>query len=128
EAPIEVDGTRTILAAMQAQGVRRLIVVTSIGVGDSQDQVPLPFKMLMKTVLRKVMQAKEEQEKLVMASGLDWTIVRPGGLTDGPPTDRYTAGLDKSITAGQVSRADVAAFVLQQLADATYVQKTPAIT
>lgn len=128
EEPVEVEGTRAILQAMRSQGVRRLIVVTSIGVGDSKDQVPMFFKVLMKTALRKVMAAKEEQERLVKESGLDWVIVRPGGLIDGPPTGQYRHGLDKSIIAGQVRRSDVAAFVLQQLTDDTYLRQTPAIT
>jgi uncharacterized protein YbjT (DUF2867 family) len=84
--------------------------------------------MLMRTVLRKAMEDKERQEALVKASGLDWIIVRPGGLTDGPATGHYQAGLDPKISAGQVSRADVAAFVLQQLTDDTYLRQAPAIT
>lgn len=121
-------GTAVVVEAMKQLGVRRLIAVTSIGVGDSKDQVPFAFKMLMKTVLKKPMEDKERQEALIQSSGLDWTIVRPGGLTDGPATGKYTAGLDPKISAGQVSRADVAAFILKQLEDDTYLQKTPAIT
>lgn len=122
-------GTETIIDGMQAQGdPTRLVVVSSLGVGDSREQVPFAFKMLMKTVLKGVMEDKQQQETLVKASNLDWIIVRPGGLTDGPATGQYTAGLDREITAGQVTRADVAAFLLQQLTDDTYLHKTPAIT
>ncbi len=123
------QGTQVILDAIgQLGGPRRIVVVSSIGVGNSKDQVPFAFKMLMKTVLRKAIEDKERQEALVKASGLDWIIVRPGGLTDGPATGQYRAGLDPKISAGQVSRADVAAFVLQQLADDTYLRQAPAIT
>lgn len=122
------EGTKVILAAMQKLGVRRVVAVTSIGVGDSADQVPFAFKMLMKSVLKKPMEDKERQEQAVMASGLEWIIVRPGGLTDGPATGQYRAGLDKSIKAGQVSRADVADFVLQQLTGDAYLRKTPSIS
>jgi putative NADH-flavin reductase len=123
------QGTEVILDAIrQLGGPRRLVVVSSIGVGDSKDQVPFAFKMLMKTVLRKAMEDKERQETLVKASGLDWIIVRPGGLTDGPATGQYRAGLDPKISAGQIARADVAAFVLQQVTDDTYLRQTPAIT
>ncbi len=122
-------GTQIIVEAMQRLGrPKRIVVVSSLGVGESKDQVPFAFKMLMKTVLKKPMEDKERQEAVVKASGLDWTIVRPGGLTDGPATGRYRAGLDPKIVAGQVSRADVAAFVLQQLTDNTYLHKAPAIT
>lgn len=122
------EGTGHIIKAMQTAGVKRLVVVTSIGVGDSKDQVPMAFKLLMKTVLKAAMADKENQEALVRASGLDWVIVRPGGLTDGPRTGNYTAGTQKSIKAGQVARADVAEFVLKQLTDDTFLHQAPAIS
>jgi putative NADH-flavin reductase len=122
------NGTAVILRAMKDQGVPRVVVVTSLGVGDSLKQVSLPFRMMMQTVLKKPMEDKERQERMVMDSGLEWIIVRPGGLTDGPATGVYRSGLDPAISAGQVSRADVAAFVLQQLSDDTYLHRTPAIS
>lgn len=122
-------GTQVIVDAMTASGgPMRLIVVTSLGVGESRDQVPFAFKMLMNTVLKKPMEDKERQEALVKASDFDWIIVRPGGLTNGPATDSCKSGVDVKLTAGQVSRADVAAFVLQQLDDDTYLRQAPAIT
>jgi putative NADH-flavin reductase len=121
-------GTQQIISAMKAAGVRRLVVVTSIGVGDSKDQVPLAFKALMKTILRAAMEDKEGQETAVKASDLDWIIVRPGGLTDGPRTGQYSFGTQKTLKAGQVSRADVAEFVLKQLTDDTFLHQTPAIS
>mgnify|MGYP001388259561 CR=1 FL=1 len=122
------QGTENIMTAMQAAGVKRLVVVSSIGVGDSKDQVPLAFKMLMKTVLKSAMEEKEKQEAAVQASGLDWVIVRPGGLTDGPRTGNYKFGVGKAIKAGQVSRADVADFVLKQLTDDTFLHQAPSIS
>ncbi len=127
-ANVVSDGTAQILRAMQAQGIRRVVVVTSLGVGDSKDQIPFFFRIIVATALRGVMADKEIQEQLVRASGLDWTIVRPGGLVDGPPTGKATTGLDKQIKAGQVTRGDVAAFVLAQLTDRTYLHAAPAIT
>ena len=122
-------GTEVIVDAMTAAGgPGRLIVVTSLGVGESRDQVPFAFKMLMNTVLNKAMEDKERQEALVKASGFDWIIVRPGGLTNGPAIGSYKSGVDVNLTAGQVSRADVAAFVLLQLDDDTYLHQAPAIT
>ncbi len=121
-------GTKNIVAAMQEAGVKRLVVVTSLGVGDSKEQVPFVFKMLMKTVLKTAMQDKELQEQVVRDSGLEWVIVRPGGLTDNPAAGSYKVGTGKSVMAGQISRADVAAFVLQQLTDDTYLHQTPGIS
>lgn len=128
KTPIEAVGTEVILQAMQAQGVRRLIAVTSMGVGDSRSQINPAFRVIMDLTLKPIMQAKEAQEQLIQSSALDWTIIRPGGLTDGPPTGQYRHGLDRSIKGGRISRADVAAFVLKQIYDLTYLHQTPAVT
>ncbi len=123
------QGTQVIVTAMQRLArPRRIVIVSSIGVGDSKDQVPFAFKLLMKSILRKPMEDKERQEALVKASDLDWTIVRPGGLTDGPATGVYQVGTGGKVQAGQIARADVAAFVLKQLSDMTYLRQTPAIS
>ena len=69
-------GTGHIIEAMKAKArPRRLITVTSLGVGDSRDQVPAIFKMLIKTVLRKTLRDKEVQEKIIRDSGLVWKIL-----------------------------------------------------
>ena len=126
--PVEDRGTERILAAMKTQGVRRLIAVTSMGVGDSIEQVAAFFRAIMKLTLKRVMEAKERQEQAIMASDRDWTIVRPGGLTDGPRTGSYQFGTDKSIKATRVSRADVADFILRELTAGDYIRQTPAIS
>lgn len=128
QEPIESRGTNVILEQMQASGPRRLVVVSSMGVGDSIDQVALAFRLIMQMTLKRIMEDKERQEQLVMQSGLDWTIVRPGGLTDGPRTGRYQAGVEKTIRAGRVARADVADFVLSLLGDDRFLHQTPAIS
>jgi len=121
-------GTKNIITAMQAEGAKRLVVVTSLGVGDSKNQVPLAFKLVMKTVMRKIMADKELQEQYVQASGLDWVIVRPGELSNDPPTGDYKFGTDSAITAGRVSRADVAEFVLRNLTDKKFLGQAVAIS
>ena len=126
--PVEAQGTQRILEAMQIHGVRRLIAVTSLGVGDSRKQVSAEFQQAMDTVLQPIIAAKTEQERLIRESGLDWTIVRPGGLGDGPRTGDYRSGTDPSLMAGLVNRADVAEFVLCQLSDVSYLHQCPAVT
>lgn len=120
-------GTRQIIDAMQRYNVRRLIVVSSLGVGDSKHQVSFFFKVLMRTVLRKVIKDKEAQEAAVRATQLDWTIVRPGGLSDDPPTGLYRVGTE-NLTAGRIARADVADFILKELTRNEYIHQTPGIT
>lgn len=121
------DGTKNILAAMQMHGVKRFICETSLGLGDSRDQMGFFFEyIVIPFFLKNVFVDKEVQEQLIMQSNTDWTIVRPAGLTDGVRTGRYRSGMDKAIT-GQISRADVAEFMLKQLTDTTYLRKAPCI-
>lgn len=122
------SGTAVVIDAMKAAGVRRLVVVSSLGVADSRDQVPWWFKILRATFLRSRFVDKEVQEQLVRESGLDWTILRPGGLTDGPPTGRGDLGTQDSVQAGLISRADVAAMALRVAASAGTVRRVLAVT
>jgi putative NADH-flavin reductase len=125
------DGTRNLIQAMQKLGVKRLIVESSLGVGDSQGQLgPMHNWFVMPFLLRNVFADKETQESLVRASGLDWVIVRPAILTNGPRTGRYKAGFapnNQSIKR-KISRADTAEFMLKQLTDDTYLHRTPGLS
>ncbi len=125
--PIEARGTERILAAMRDSGARRLVVVSSLGVGDSRAQIHWLLRVIMDLTLKRILAAKAAQERLVQASGLDWIIVRPGGLTDGPRTGAYRFGLDRALAGGRISRADVAEFVLRQLTDDRFLHQTPAV-
>uniref|UniRef100_A0A6U0FCZ5 NAD(P)-binding domain-containing protein n=1 Tax=Helicotheca tamesis TaxID=374047 RepID=A0A6U0FCZ5_9STRA len=121
------DGTVNIINAMKEKGVKRLAVVTSIGAGDSKDQAPFFFKILMATAMKKIFNDKNNQEKAVEASGLDYCIVRPGGLTVDAPTGVINV-IDGE--AGSISRADVATFCLDAITvdDFPYIGKTPCIS
>jgi len=105
-------GTRHIIGAMQAASIDRLVVVTAFGVGDTRSRLPFAFKLFYRTVLREHMADKEKQEALVKASRLDWTLVQPVGLTNGPPTGTWLADTAGTIRHQQISRADVAAFLV----------------
>eukprot|EP00900_Chrysochromulina_parva_P027924 jgi/Chrpa1/9766/Chrysochromulina_OHIO_Genome00020030-RA len=106
------DGTANIVAAMKKNRVKRISVVTTIGAGDSMDQAPWAFRLLMMTVMSSIMADKNKQEEVVSTAGsdLEYCLVRPGGLKTGPPTGIVTAGKDQD--AGAITRADVAAFCL----------------
>jgi len=114
------DGTANIIAAMQANGVKRISVVTTIGAGDSMDQAPWAFRLLMMTVMSSIMSDKNAQEAVVTSAGgeLEYCIVRPGGLKSDPPTGIVTAGNDQE--AGAITRADVAAFCLDAVLEADF--------
>lgn len=121
-------GTQLIINSMKKHDVKRLIAVTSLGVGDSKDQVPFFFKVLMKTVMKGIMADKEVQETRIRQSGLDWTIVRPGGLSNEARTEDYKVSTGRKLQAGMVSRADVAHFILQELAEGTHRGEAVGIT
>lgn len=121
------DGTRIVIDAMKGKGVKRLAVVTSIGAGDSEKQAPFFFKILMMTAMKKIFADKNNQEKVTVDSGLEYCIVRPGGLTVEPPTGVINV-IDGE--AGSIPRADVAQFCLDAVTveDFPYIGKTPCIS
>jgi putative NADH-flavin reductase len=125
------DGTRNLIQAMEKLGVKRLIVESSLGVGDSRGQLgPMHNWFVMPVLLRNVFADKETQESVIRASRLDWVIVRPAILTNGPRTGRYKAGFAPSNQSIKrtISRADTAEFMLKQLTDNTYLHKTPGLS
>lgn len=125
------SGTRHIIRAMEAAGVKRFVCESSLGVGDSRGQMsPLYTYFVIPLFLRNIYADKEVQERLIRESSLDWVIVRPAVLTDGPRTRIYKAGFsnsDRSI-AGKISRADVADFMLKQVKTDAYLRKTPGLS
>lgn len=124
------EGTRNLLQAMKKTGVRRLICVTGIGAGDSRGHGGLLYDCLFRPVLfRTVYADKDRQEALIKASEVDWTIVSPGFLTNGPLTKNYRVLTDMTgVTAGRISRADVAHFFLQELESRQYLRQIPLLT
>jgi uncharacterized protein YbjT (DUF2867 family) len=125
-------GTQNIIAAMKEQGLRRLVCQTAWGVGESKQDPDLAgaffMKVLVPPLLRDEYADKEAQEELVFESDLEWVIVRPMILTNGPWTNDYRADVDlKPGWRPYISRADVADFLMRQLTDDTFVHKTPAI-
>ena len=125
------DGTRNLIEAMEKLRVKRLIVESSLGVGDSRGQLgPVHNWFVLPVLLRNIFADKETQESLVRASRLDWVIVRPAILTNGPRTSRYKAGFapDNQSIKRKISRADTAEFMLKQLTDDIYLHKTPGLS
>jgi len=124
-------GTRNIIQAMQKSGTRRLVCLSTLGVGDSRGNLNFLWKYIMfGMLLRGAFADHVSQEEYVMRSGLDWTIVRPAAYTDGERTANYRHGFPATAKALKlkISRADVADFVLAQLADNSYVHMTPGVS
>jgi len=125
------DGTRNLLRAMEALGVRRFVCETSLGVGDSRGRMGLYYTLfVIPFILPLYYWDKSRQERLIRASPLDWTIVRPGVLTNGPRRGRYRHGprVGSWIWTVRISRTDVADFMLNQLTDDTYLRSAPGVS
>ena len=106
-----------------------MICISGIGVGDSKGHVGFLYDRIIRPfVVKNVYEDKERQEEAIKQSDLEWVIVRPAQLTDEPATGEYSVFLKGSYTAKTISRADVAAFMLAQLTDETYVHKMPVIS
>ena len=120
------DATQNIIDAMKAQNVRRLICQTGAMIGDYAHLSW--FMRWMRSTYQKQQPAlardRAEQERRVMASGLDWTIVKPPRLTDGKERGRVQSGENLKVGAtSSISRADLSRFILDQIDKREYVGK-----
>lgn len=121
------DGIRSAVAAMRTAGVSRLIAVSAYGVLETHDRSPYVLAVWAGVAGR--MRDKEAMERLITASGLDWTVVRPPKLSDHAATGKYTTGADLPIRLwSSIGRADLAAFLVDEAETPRYVRAHPRIT
>lgn len=128
---IRSEGTQQIIQAMEKAGIRRFICQSTLGAGDSWENLNFFWKYIMfGFLLRNVFGDHQRQENYVQQSGLDWTIVRPGAFVDGNRTGNYRHGFPSNDKTSKlkISRADVADFIVKQLADDKYIHKTPSLS
>jgi len=120
------DGVGHVLAAMREHRVSRLLCMSSLGVGETRGQLgPLYNLVLLPLLLGHIFAEKERMETVIRASTTDWTIVRPGALTNGPARGRYRAALAdvRPPAIPRISRADVAAFMLRETVERRFVRR-----
>jgi len=118
------SGTANAIAAMKAHGVRRLVVLSALGTGDSLPLVNvLVRKLLVGVILRIPFEDHVRQEQLTRDSGLDWVIARPSALTNGPARGRYVKTSAIEPVPAFMSRADVAEFLVEAADSAAWVGK-----
>ena len=112
-----------ILRAMERESVRRLVFTSAFGVGETYHDAPFIPRIIFRTLLRRMYADKAAGEVELRRSPLDWTIVYPTRMTDGPATGQYRDGerltLRGSLT---ISRADAADFLLAEAEDSAYVR------
>jgi putative NADH-flavin reductase len=127
EAGVATAATRTILAALATSGVRQFVAVSAAPVG------PVPVgegsvtravvRPLLRRIFRDVYADLAAMEAEIRRSGLEWTIVRPPKLTNGPLTGRYRVAPENVAHSRTISRADVADAMLSALDDADRVNQ-----
>lgn len=123
---VRTVGTRNVVRALERADRGRLVVQSTIGIGDSAAALsPMYRFVLVPLLLRRAFADHAGQERVVRASDVDWTVVRAAVLTDGPRTDAYHHGFPPGdrAAAGKISRGDVAAFLLRQLTEPTYLRQ-----
>ena len=110
---VDLGAAVKLIEAARATGVRRYVMVSSIGADDPGSG---------SEAMRPYLQAKADADAALTASGLDYTIVRPGVLTNDPGTSRVTAGPD--VARAVVTRDDVAAVIVAALDEPRTIGKT----
>jgi putative NADH-flavin reductase len=128
--PINIfsESTKILISAMEHKGIKRLITVTGFGAGDSRKAISclqqLPFQFL----LGRAYADKDIQERIIKESQLEWTIIRPGVLTNGKFSGKYKVLTEPfEWRNGIISRADVAHFIVSQLGKKEYVRLSPVL-
>jgi len=111
---LDYGGAAKLIEAAHAQGIRRYVIVSSIGAGSPPAEGG--------DVFGEYLRAKAKADRELEASGLDYTIVRPGMLTDDPPTGAVAIGLE--VGRGEIPRADVVDVLAAALPAQNAVAKT----
>ena len=129
EQPDFLDrNTPALIAAMKAESIPRVLAISAGGVGESRSAMPTAFRWFISVSALKIAYAAlERMETLMLSSGLEVLICRPTGLTDeaGTGEAQVAAGFSGRAT---IPRADVAAWMLDQLEREPSKERTPMIT
>ena len=118
DPPVNSAGTLNVIRSMQRYGVRRIVALSAGGAQPGRDpNLPWYFSHVVKPMLRKHAFADlRRMETSVRQSELEWTLVRAAALEDGPARGTYRSGPGYTLPGGRrISRADVAAFMLDEL-------------
>ena len=124
-APEIISGIDSIINIMEQEGVKRFIYLSSMGAGESRKLMGMIIRFLIADIMLRVPLADHTaNEKRIAKSKMNWTLVRPAGLTNGPKTGRLKHGKTLKVLKGspQISRANVASFIIEQLSDASYIK------
>lgn len=128
---LQADGTALIVQAMTQHGVRRIVTLSGGGLAAPLDR-PGPadrvIRFLLKTLSGHVLADAQRHLAVLEESGLDWTVVRGPRLTEKPGTGAYRVGWVGVNASTQISRDDLADFILTQVQDRTFVGQLPFVS
>lgn len=117
-------GMQNIVSVMAANKVKRLVQVTGAMIGHPRNRLGLVYRLIVAMVPDSMMADRRLQEKIVVQSGLDWTLVRPTRLSDDPARGVWRDGINEKVGAfAHIARADVAEATLRALGDARSIGK-----
>jgi putative NADH-flavin reductase len=128
--PLEVRsaGTRNVIEAMQKHGVRKLVVHTSYGVGETRERLGFADKLFFDLILKPQIVDTEKQEEDVLKSGLDWVIVQPVHLTDAADSDMPFVSTAGETMKLKVSRNSVGRFLAHSAQAPDFVRKSVSLS
>jgi len=122
--------TACLIAAMKTEGVRRLIAITGVGAGETRGHGGFLYdRIIFPLFTQKIYVDKDRQEALIVASDLEWTIVRPAPFTISnviDPIEIHTH-LAASTRLRRITRDEVAEFVVEQLTCNRFLRQKPFI-
>lgn len=126
---IGVEGTAQIIRSMEAMHLRRLIAVSAFGASDSYSATTFPFRLAMASLLRGIYADKNGMEATVTASSIDWTIVRPTNLRNGPSMGKVIVNPPGPLgLRDYIYRADLASFLLNRAPEPQFIKTTIVIS
>jgi len=123
---VVVEGMKNIISGMESANVSRLIYLSFVGVKNSRKDAGFVIRFIAPKLLKTEIAGHETREKMIRLSNLKWTIVHAPTLTNGPLKKKYRSGEDLKTKrfVSTISRADVADFMLEQVDDEKYINKT----
>lgn len=128
---LQTDGTALIVAVMKRHGVRRIVTLSGGGLAAPHDRPRVPDKIirfLLQTLSGHVLTDAQGHLQVLESSGLDWTVVRGPRLTEKPGTGTYRVGWVGVNASTQLSRDDLADFILTQVDDLTFIEQLPFVS
>ena len=129
--PLFSETARALLeATASAPLVAPVLVLTGFGAGSSAPYLSWFMRLIIRLFLQQEYQDKTQLEQLLTQSNLQWEVIRPGILTNGPPTGSYRVlpALAAGMQVGKIARADVADFLLREAEHPTLLRQYVALT